>query len=101
MLYYVHRLDKPNHVDLRLKTRPVHLEYLKSQAARLFAAGPVLSDDGKAPIGSLLIVEAKDMDDLKTFLAGDPYDKVGLFATLTVMPWRKVFSDPGVGGPPG
>ena len=60
MLFYVHRLDKKNHVDLRLKTRPTHLEYLKSQSAKLFAAGPVLSPDGKVPIGSLLLVEAKD-----------------------------------------
>ena len=101
MLYYVHRLDKQGGLDLRLKTRPVHLEYLKSQAHRLFAAGPVLSDDGKAPIGSLLLVEAKDEADLKVFLAGDPYDKVGLFQTLTISPWRKVFSDAGIGGPPG
>jgi len=101
MLYYVHRLDKPDSLQLRLATRPVHLEYLKSEAGRLFAAGPVLSPDGKAPIGSLLLVEAKDEADLKTFLAGDPYDKAGLFATLTISPWRKVFSDPGVGGPPG
>ena len=101
MLYYVHRLDKEGGLELRLKTRPIHLEYLKSQAARLFAAGPVLSPDGKSPIGSLLIVEAKDEADLKVFLAGDPYDKVGLFASLTISPWRKVFSEPGVGGPPG
>ena len=94
MLYYVHRLDKEGGLELRLKTRPIHLEYLKSQAARLFAAGPVLSPDGKSPIGSLLLVEAKDEADLKVFLAGDPYDKVGLFASLTISPWRKVFSEP-------
>ncbi len=101
MLYYVHRLDKQGGLALRLKTRPVHLEYLKTQVSRLFAAGPVLTPDGKSPIGSLFLVEAKDEADLKVFLAGDPYDKVGLFQTLTVSPWRKVFSDPGVGGPPG
>jgi uncharacterized protein YciI len=101
MLFYVHRLDKPDHVELRLKTRPTHLEYLKSQAPRLFAAGPVLAADGKTPIGSLLLVEAKDEAELRSVLAGDPYDKVGLFQTLTIMPWRKVFSHPEVGGPPG
>ncbi|MBM3535147.1 MAG: YciI family protein [Alphaproteobacteria bacterium] len=101
MLYYVHRLDKQGHLELRLKTRPVHLEYLKANAHRLFAAGPVLTPDGKAPCGSLLLVEAKDEAELKEFLAGDPYDKVGLFDTLTIQPWRKVFSHPEVGGPPG
>jgi uncharacterized protein YciI len=101
MLYYVHRLDKQGGLDLRLKTRPTHLEYLKANAYRLFAAGPVLSADGKSPVGSLLLVEAKDEAELKEFLDGDPYAKVGLFDTLTISPWRKVFSDPGVGGPPG
>jgi uncharacterized protein len=100
MLFYVHRLDKPDHVELRLKTRPTHLEYLKSQAARLFAAGPVLAADGKTPVGSLLLMEAKDEAEVRAVMAGDPYDKVGLFQTLTIMPWRKVFSHPEVGGPP-
>jgi uncharacterized protein YciI len=101
MLYYVHRLDKQGGLDLRLKTRPVHLEYLKANAYRLFAAGPVLSPDGKSPVGSLLLVEAKDEAELKDFLAGDPYDKAGLFDTLSIQPWRKVFSHHEVGGPPG
>ena len=101
MIYYVHRLDKPDGLELRLKTRPVHLEYLKANAGRLFAAGPVLTPDAQAPVGSLLLVEAKDEADLRAFLAGDPYDKAGLFVTLTIQPWRKVFSHNEVGGPPG
>jgi uncharacterized protein YciI len=101
MLYAIYRLDKPNSVDLRLKTRPVHLEYLKSQAHRLFAAGPVLAADGRTPIGSLLLIECRDEAEVRAFAAGDPYDKAGLFQSLTIHPWRKVFSDHAVGGPPG
>jgi uncharacterized protein YciI len=101
MLFAIYRLDKPSSLELRLKTRPVHLDYLKSQSNRLFAAGPVLAQDGKTPIGSLLLVECRDEADARAFAAADPYDKAGLFQSLTIHPWRKVFSEHGVGGPPG
>ncbi|MBI1777679.1 MAG: YciI family protein [Proteobacteria bacterium] len=101
MLFAIYRLDKPNAVELRLKTRPVHLDYLRSQSHRLFTAGPVLADDGKTPIGSLLLVECTNEAEARAFAAADPYDRAGLFQSLTIHPWRKVFSAPAVGGAPG
>ena len=50
--------DKPDALETRLATRPVHLDYLKGSTG-LKLAGALLGDDGN-PVGSLLIVEAED-----------------------------------------
>ena len=85
--------DKADGLELRMKVRETHLEYLRSVGDRLMTAGPILSDDGKTPIGSLLIVEADSLEDARAFAADDPYAKAGLFRESTVWPWRLVFPE--------
>ena len=93
-LYAVTCFDKPDSLDLRMATRPTHLVYLEGQVASgvLKLAGPLL-DDGDSPIGSLLIVETADKEAAAAFAAGDPYAQAGLFESVTIRPWRKVFGD--------
>ncbi|MEX2009845.1 MAG: YciI family protein, partial [Dongiaceae bacterium] len=50
-------LDKPDAAALRAASRAAHLDYLKGFAGQVVAAGPLLSDDGTAMIGSLLLME--------------------------------------------
>ncbi|MDX1485309.1 MAG: YciI family protein [Alphaproteobacteria bacterium] len=85
--------DKPDSVELRMKTREVHLEYLRGVGDALLTAGPILTDDGETPIGSVLIFEADSLEAAKAFAAGDPYAEAGLFVSSQVMPWRKVFPE--------
>lgn len=90
MLYAVTALDKPNALETRLANRAAHLEY----AAKLpiVLGGPMFADDGTSMIGSLLVIEADDRAALDAMLADDPYAKAGLFASVTVRPFKKVFS---------
>jgi hypothetical protein len=85
--------DKPDSLELRMRTREVHLDYLRGVGDALLVAGPILSDDGNMPIGSVVIVEADNLEAAKAFAAGDPYAKAGLFRSSTVVPWRKVFPE--------
>lgn len=85
--------DKPNHVDLRMKTRPVHLEYMETFAGQLLYAGPILTDDGASPMGSLIIGDFADLNAARAFNAGDPYTKAGLFEKVSMHPTRKVFAN--------
>ncbi len=94
MLFVIHAVDKPGGMDLRAKTRPTHLDYLTAAGATVLAAGPTLSEDGAAMTGSVLIVEAADRAAAEAFARNDPYAKAGLFASTTIMPWRKVFFNP-------
>jgi uncharacterized protein YciI len=82
--------DKPDSLELRLATRPTHLDYLTGLGATLKLAGPTLDGDDK-PNGSLLIVEADDIAAARALADNDPYAKAGLFASVEVKPWRQVF----------
>lgn len=91
MLFAIMAHDKPNHLDLRMKTRPVHLQWLEKTDTKLTYAGPLLSDDGQTFIGSLIVAEFDSLDAARAFQKSDPYTQAGLFERVTVMPTRKVF----------
>lgn len=93
MQFAILNQDKPNSMDMRMKVRETHLAYLRAAGTKLATAGPILAEDGTTPIGSLLIIEADDLDAARVFAANDPYAKAGLFASSTVWPWRLVFPE--------
>ena len=91
MHFVIRCTDKPGSAALRAANRPDHLAYLERHASSILAAGPLLSEDGAATLGSLLIMEFADRDAVERFAAGDPYARAGLFAEVAIMPWRKVY----------
>ncbi|MFC4626533.1 YciI-like protein [Daeguia caeni] len=93
MLFALLCNDKPDHLQLRLDTRPAHLEYLDSLGDTVKFAGPFLGDDGK-PNGSLVVVEAADKAAAEAIAASDPYAKAGLFQDVTVRPWNWAIKNP-------
>lgn len=86
MLFVIDAKDKPDSFDLRLSTRPDHLDYLKSLGDRLVAAGPFQDEQGRS-IGSMVIVSAESSYDAEQIAAQDPYAQAGLFAEVSVRPW--------------
>jgi uncharacterized protein YciI len=90
MLFCLYCLDKDGHTQLRADNREAHVAYLKAQGARIVSAGPLLSDDGAAMIGSLLILDVEDHTAAEAFATGDPYAKAGLFKSVDIRPWKKV-----------
>jgi uncharacterized protein YciI len=91
MLFAAICTDKPGSVQLRLDNRPAHVDYLNSLGAKLRAAGALLSPVDQNPVGSLLIYEAESVDEAQALVDGDPFAKLGLFATTDVKPWRQGF----------
>ena len=91
MLFIIDCLDKPGHEDVRKDTREAHLGYVRSFQNQVLAAGPILSDDGEHMIGSLLIIDFADRLLAERFAANDPYAKAGLFQSVAITPFRKVF----------
>jgi uncharacterized protein YciI len=87
--------DKPGHLNVRMDTRPVHLEHLNKLNAEgtLKMAGPFLDAEGK-PNGSLVIVSAETIDAAKAIADSDPYTKAGLFESVEVKPFNWVFNNP-------
>lgn len=90
MYFAIHCIDKPGSTDLRAATRDVHLDYIRDLGDRVLVGGPLLGIDG-APIGSLLVIDFADRKAAISFAADDPYAQAGLFASVAVTAWRKVF----------
>ncbi|WP_041795565.1 YciI family protein [Pararhodospirillum photometricum] len=90
MLFAVYCLDKPDHAEVRLANREAHLAYARSWEAqkKIVFGGPLLSPDGSAMIGSLLVFDVADQAEAEAFCAGDPYGVAGLFASVTVTPYK-------------
>jgi uncharacterized protein YciI len=95
MLFAFLCTDKPGHLNVRMDTRPAHLEHLNKLNAdgTLKMAGPFLDDDGK-PNGSLVIVEVEDMAAARALAEADPYYQAGLFEKVEVKPYNWVFNKP-------
>lgn len=95
MLFALICTDKPGHLQVRVDTRPAHIAYLETinGEGKLKIAGPFLDGEGK-PFGSMLVVEADDIDAARAIGAADPYAKAGLFATVDVRAWNWTFNKP-------
>lgn len=96
MWYAIIADDIPNSLDKRLKARPDHLSRLNvlQDAGRLFVAGPFPAIDSNEPgaagfSGSLIIAEFKNLDSAKAWANEDPYVTAGVYANVTIKPFKK------------
>lgn len=80
--------DKPGALQTRLDNRDAHVAYLK-QDSTVTQAGPLLDDDGQMT-GSLVILDVADMAAAREWARNAPYSKAGLFASVELIPWKKV-----------
>ncbi|MGF1628870.1 MAG: YciI family protein [Kiloniellaceae bacterium] len=91
MNFVLYCVDKADHSHVRAENRPAHIDYLKSNLDRIVLAGPTTSEDGTGKTGSVLIIDVADRNAAEAFAAGDPYAKAGLFESVTIKPFKKVF----------
>jgi len=80
MQYIIRSFDKPHSLKIRLENRDNHVAYVNSQSVKLLLAGPLLNDETGDPIGTLLIVEADNRNDVENYAENDPYNKAELFS---------------------
>jgi uncharacterized protein YciI len=92
MLFVVINTDRPGQLDLRMATRPAHLEYLDKIVSHLVQGGAILDAEGK-PCGSAIILEAENLEAAHALVSGDPYAKAGLFESSVIRPFRQAFRD--------
>jgi len=97
MLYVIMGEDVPESLQKRQATRPAHLARLHAlqQEGRLIIAGPHPAIDSVDPgasgyTGSLIIAEFPSLQDAQAWANADPYILTGVYARVTVKPFRKV-----------
>jgi len=96
MWYAIMCEDVADSLQKRLGARPAHvarLEELKRQG-RLLLAGPLPAIDAEDPgaagfTGSLIVADFPSLADAQAWADADPYTGAGVFAGVTVRPFRK------------
>jgi uncharacterized protein YciI len=97
MLYAIISEDVQDSLEKRKSARPDHLarlEVLKNEG-RLIIAGPHPKIDNENPgdagfTGSLVVAEFNSLADAEAWAAADPYIVAGVYAKVTVKPFKKV-----------
>lgn len=97
MLYAVFARDHAGSLERRLAARPAHLKRLEAlkNEGRLVLAGPHPAIDGEDPgpagfSGSLVVAEFASLEAARAWADADPYVAAGVYADVTVKPFRKV-----------
>lgn len=98
MLYAIISEDVADSLEKRLSVRPTHIKRLQElqDAGRLILAGPHPSIDCDNPgaagfTGSLVVAEFDSLTDAQQWADVDPYSDAGVYAKVTVKPFKKVF----------
>ena len=98
MLYVIVGQDRPDSLADRLAARPAHLARLKAlqDEGRMLVAGPCPAIDSPDPgpagfSGSLIVAEFASLAEAQAWADADPYVAAGVYASVVVKPFKKVF----------
>ena len=98
MFYAIIAEDMPDSLPLRQHSRPAHVARLQAlqDQGRLLLAGPHPAADCENPgaagfTGSLIVAEFPALEDAERWAAEDPYVSAGVYARVTVKPFKRVF----------
>lgn len=96
MLYAIIGEDASGSLELRQANRPAHLARLQAlqDEGRLLLAGPFPAIDSADPgpagfSGSLIVAEFESLQAARDWAEADAYVTGGVFARVTVQPFRK------------
>ena len=98
MLYVIYSEDVADSLEKRQSVRPTHLARLQllQDEGRLLTAGPMPAVDSNDPgaagfSGSTVIAEFESLEAAQAWADADPYVAAGVYAKVTVRPYKKVF----------
>lgn len=98
MLYLIYTQDVPDSLENRLSAQLAHLARLQAlrDAGRLVVAGQNPAIDSNDPgntgfTGSAVIAEFTSLADAKAWAEQDPYVSAGVYAQVTIKPFKQVF----------
>ena len=98
MWYLIYSEDVQGSLPLRKQARPAHLARLQAlqDEGRLLTAGPNPAIDAEDPAdagftGSTVIAEFASQAAAPAWADADPYVAAGVYAKVTIKPFKKVF----------
>lgn len=98
MYYVILGTDVTGSLEKRIAARPEHLARLTQlqDEGRLLTAGPLPAIDTDDPgdagfTGSIIIAEFESLLAAQQWAEKDPYMEAGVYASVSVKPYKKVF----------
>ena len=88
MQFVIHAHDKPDGAARRVPLRVAQHAYLDRHPQIYIARGPLLDDEGKHMIGSLIMIDVANKTEADAFLAGLPFNCGGVYERATMERWR-------------
>jgi uncharacterized protein YciI len=92
MFFVLHALDKAGALDIRQANYEAHKAFLADTSAHkvsMIMSGPLVADDGKTMIGSLMILEAADRAAVEAFNRADPFYAAGIWENVNISAFIK------------
>ena len=90
MYYSMICYDREDGSELRKKKRDDHISFLSKYKDRILFAGPLLSEENN-PKGSLIVIKGDSKGEIEEISKKDPYFLAGLFKTVEIFGFKKVF----------
>ena len=84
--------DRKNGLERRLAHRPAHLEHMArlDASGRIRYGGPLLNEKSEMS-GSLIIIEADDLETARATFGDDPYIIHAVFEDYEIIETKRVF----------
>jgi uncharacterized protein YciI len=92
MFFVLHAFDKAGALEKRLANYDAHKAFLADTSSHdisMIMSGPLVADDGKTMIGSLMILEAPDRAAVEAFNHADPFRGAGIWERVVITAFVK------------
>ncbi|MEA2841143.1 MAG: uncharacterized protein QOF41_2473 [Methylobacteriaceae bacterium] len=92
MFFVLHAFDKAGALETRLANYEAHKAFLADASPHgvsMIMSGPLVADDGKTMIGSLMILEARDRAAVEAFNRADPFHAAGIWERVDITAFVK------------
>ena len=90
-MYALLCFDRPDSAPLRDQHRAAHQEFLQKNSKKIIFGGPLKNTPDGASTGALIVVDCATRQDAEAFIAADPFHKAGVYESVAVRAFKKVF----------
>jgi uncharacterized protein YciI len=85
--------DKPGTLESRATMRLAHMEYVYLHQSKFLFGGPLVSDTGDARTGMVFVLDLATRAAVDEFMENEPYSIGGVFESVIVRSFLKVFPE--------
>ncbi len=90
-MYAIVCFDRPDSASLRDKHRAAQVQFLNANASRIVFGGPLKASADGPSTGALIVIDCATREEAEAFIAGDPFRTGGVYESVSIRAFKKVF----------